>query len=604
MRVTGVDYCTNFKRAFSTVERKTLDKFQQEARKELGLAETGAIIFDFNVPSQLGKNYAIGTLNSVSASNFIKFLKDISSINKIQASPQGEFQYSTDNDRIYYTTSPYSGTTFTLGAHTIALDKLCDEKYGRLLDEKYIEALDENYPNSKLDREYKTDYDYVLGQRYDGVLFEALHIAHDNFKKTKKYDLISEFEQFKNKMSDYARKNLEYDAEHLKEPIDFLEFCQFIAFKQHMETKEELNKQGIKYFGDCLICFSPKEIEANPECFKEGVYTGTEDPNCPETNNIQGWWSPSLNYDKLGEFDWQGNIIRLDKTGELLYNKFKTFLSLYDGMRLDAFWQYVTPFEYNRNLQGGYKESLGNKVLKIIEKASIDTKGYFSPDDFVLELVGYGTQTAKDMTKNIYPHVYSTAYAQYNENPYDLKHNLGYHDGKFIIGMANHDNDSMVNMSRDENKRNTHWKILERALGTGYYHLGYDVKSYHEQSQTDRTQQDFRTAKAAEIYTTAKQYYTLPDLFGMADKINNTGKIDENNWKVRIPTDYERFYYSQLSKGYGINFPKTYEIALKAKGSTNQYLMSMLHKASEILAQDGPMTQADADKENKLELIG
>jgi len=594
---------TSFNRAFSTQERKTLDKIQEEARKELALEETSAIIFDFNVPSQTEYNYGIGTLNSSYAPQFIKFLKDISSISKIQTSPQGEFQYSTTDNRVYYTTSPYSGTTFTIGAHTIALEKLCSEKYGSLLDENYVKSLDKNYKGSKEEREYKTDYDYVLGLNHDGVLFQALHKAYNNFQKSNNNGLIKEFEEYKSNLSDDIRKNLEYDNKQLNEPLDFLEFCQFIAFKQHMETKENLNSQGIKYFGDCLICFSPQEIASHPNCFKEGLYTGVEDPNCPETNNIQAWWTPSLNYDNLGKFNEQGEIIELGETGKLLYNKFKNFLTLYDGVRLDAFWQYVTPFEYDKDLKGQYRGDLGNKILKIIERASYDTKGYFSPDDFVLELVGYGTQTAKDMTKNIYPHIYSTAFAEYDENPTDLKQNKCYRDGKFLIGMANHDNDTMVNMSRDENKRNTHWPILHRALKNGVHYLGYDNSKYHTQSQKDRTEQDFRTAKAAEIYTTTKQYYTLTDLFGMSEKINNTGKVEDSNWKVRIPNDYERFYYSQISKGYGINFPKSYEIALRAKNSQNQYLINKLHQASEILAQDGPMTQAEANKAGKLELI-
>ncbi len=603
MKIKPVGKSFAFTRAFSTKERKTLDKIQNMARCELGTKETSAIIFDFNVPSLYGKNYAIGTLNSKSAADFIKFLKDVSSISKVQAAPQGDLQYFKDKDRIHYTTSPYSGTSFTLGIHTIALDKLCDKEYGELLDENYIESLDENYPASKQNREYKTDYDYVLGNQCDGILYDAMHLAYNNFNQTKPLQLAQEFEQFKNNLSEYTRKDIVYDADKLGEPLDFLEFCQFIATKQHMETKEELNKQGIRYFGDCLICFSQKEVENYPECFKTGSYMGVEDPGCSETNNIQAWWSPSLNYDRLGSFDEDDNIIELDETGKLLYNKFKYFLTLYDGMRLDAFWQYVTPFEYNSNLQGGYSGNLGNKILKIIEKASLDTKGYFSPDDYALELVGYGTQTAKDLTKNIYPHIYSTAYAEYNENPTDLKENVGYQDGKFLIGMANHDNDTIVNMSKDIQKRNTHYPILNRALKQGIDYLGYNSQNYKNLSENERQEQDFRTAKAAEIYTTTKQYYTLTDLFGMSEKINNTGKIEDSNWKVRIPTDYERFYYTQLSKGFGINFPKAYEIALRAKGSNNSYLIQKLCEASEILEQDGPMTQKEADEANKLDLV-
>ena len=327
---------------------------------------------------------------------------------------------------------------------------------------------------------------------------------------------------------------------------------------------------------------------------------GVEDTNCPETNNIQGWWAPSLNFDRLGEFDENGEIVSLDVVGELLYEKFKNFLTLYDGIRLDAFWQYVTPFEYNSDLKGGYTYKLEDKILKIIEKASIDTKGYFNPDDFVLELVGYGVQESKDMTRNIYPHVFSTAYSQYGENPRDLKVQQGYVDGKFLIGMANHDNDTIVNMSRELERRKIQTPQLKETLGDGFIHLGYEAKNYQEKTYKERLEQNFRTAKSAEIFTTANQYYTLTDLFGMSEKINNTGKVDVANWKVRIPSDYERFYYSQLSKGYGINFPKAYEVALRAKGSDNKILIEQLEKASEILASDGPMTKKEADRAEKL----
>ena len=603
MKIKSVRQSFAFTRAFSTKERKTLDKIQNMARQELGITETSAIIFDFNVPSLYGQNYAIGTLNSKSADGFIKFLCDVSSISKVQAAPQGDLQYSKDRDKIRYTISPYSGTSFTLGIHTIALDKLCDKKYGELLDKNYVESLDENYSDSKQIREYNTDYDYVLGNQCDGILYDAMHLAYNNFNQTKPLQLSQEFEQFKNNLSEYTRKDIEYDADNLGESLDFLEFCQFIATKQHMETKEKLNKQGIKYFGDCLVCFSKKEVENYPECFKRDSYMGGEDPGCSETNNIQPWGSPSLNYDRLGSFDENGDIIELDETGKLLYNKFKYFLTLYDGIRFDAFWQYVTPFEYNSKLQGGYSENLGNKILKIIEKASLDTKGYFSPDDFPLEIVGFGAGPARDLTKNIYSHIYSTAYAEFNENPVDLKENMGYRDGKFLIGMANHDNDTIINMSKDINKRNTHYPILKKALKQGIEYLGYNSENYTNQSDNERQEQDFRTAKAAEIFTTEKQYFTLTDLFGMSEKINTSGKVNDSNWKVRIPTDYERFYYTQLSKGFGINFPKAYEIALRAKGSNNSYLIQKLREASEILEQNGPMTQKEADEANKLDLV-
>ncbi|MBR1617766.1 4-alpha-glucanotransferase, partial [bacterium] len=462
----------SFQRAFTTHERKRVENLQLQARKELGIEETSAIIFGFNVPSMAGFNYGIGTLNSKSAIELINFLKTISQISRIQASPEGELKYEKQDNCVIYDTSPYSSGSFTLGSHTISLEKLATKEYGGLLSENYLRNLDIKYPYSKEEREYKTDYGYTFGKNRDGVVFESLKIAYENFKNQENSPLRAEFENFKKTMNNEIKQSIDFDAEELNEQREFLEFCQFIARKQHFETKKELNSKGIKYFGDCLICFSPREVKAHPECFKKDKFIGTEDPNCPETKNIQAWWANSPDYDKLGEFDENGNIVELGEFGQLLYEKFKNFMELYDGIRLDAFWQYVTPFEYDKDLNGGYSENLHDKVLKILEKASIDAKGYFSPEDFVLELVGYGTNEAKALTKNIYPHIYSTAYAQYNENPRDLMENVGYQDGKFTIGMANHDNDTIVNMSRNTELREIQKPILKRALNRGYEFLG------------------------------------------------------------------------------------------------------------------------------------
>ncbi len=633
----------SFQRALSTKEKAAYMKLCNAARKELELKQTSAVIFDFNMPSLKDYNYGIGTLNSKAAYPFVKFLKEMAGISNLQIPPQTELLYSSDGKRYFYTTSPYSGSTFTLGTHTIALERLADREYGSLLDKNYVKSLDTNYNKSRTEREYKADYDYVLGNNRDGVLINSLKTAYNKFKNTPDTKLNAEFKEFKSNMSEDTKKNIVYDAivqdyhklgksgtdvenwsyvdkhlftekisakdrakriKKLAPEIDFLSFCQFIAQKQHLETKTKLNKNGITTYGDCLICFSPKEVWMNPECFHKHWYTGVEDPNCPETNNIQGWHTPSLNFDRLGEFDENNNIIKLDSTGMLLYNKFKNFLKLYDGIRMDAFWQYVTPFMYNENLEGKYTQNLGNKIIKIMEKASIDTKGYFSPEDYILELVGYGTQQAKDMTKNTFPHVYSTAYAEYNENPGDLMNKVGYKDGAFTIGAANHDNDSLINMSRDINKRNAHREILMRNLGEGYNHTGYQSTNYAKQSPQEKSEQDFRTAKIAEIFTTGKQYFTLPDFFGMSERINNTGKIDKNNWLVRIPSNYEEFYFTQLSKGYGINIPKAYEVALYAKNSNNSELIQKLKDASEILAKEGPMTEAEANIAEKNGTLG
>lgn len=448
-----------FKRAYTQKEMKAYQKITTQARQKLGIKDTAAVIFDFNVPSKNGLNYGIGNLNS--NENFIDFLQSMTGITRIQAAPQSELKYYSNGETIKPVTSPYSGSTFSIGKQTISLEKLATPKYGNLLDEGFVQLLDEEYNGNKVTREYKTDYDYALGENKDGAIYKALSQAFSKLKSDATNPINAEFEAFKGNIDDDVRKDILYDAisneyhkkglvnaadfrnwdeedrnffaldrdkqkqreEGLKDDIEFLTFCQFIAEKQHMETKETLNKKGIKYTGDCLVCFSDKEVWANPDCFLNGWFTGGIDPFCPETNNIQPWGSPALNYDELGEFDYNtGDITELKKVGELLYRKFKRFAKLYDGIRMDAFWQYVSPFIYTENLEGKNVENIGNKIIKIMEKAVKDNNGgTFNPDDYILELVGFNTEKGKELTKNIFPHVYSTAYAEYNENPKDLK---------------------------------------------------------------------------------------------------------------------------------------------------------------------------------------
>ena len=82
----------------------------------------------------------------------------------------------------------------------------------------------------------------------------------------------------------------------------------------------------------------------------------------------------------------------------------------------------------------------------------------------------------------------------------------------------------------------------------------------------------------------------------MQERINISGKSDKDNWTVKMPIDYERFYYSQLANGYGINFPKVYQTALISKGINEDNTVNLLSEASDILRSKGPMTTKEADE--------
>ena len=88
------------------------------------------------------------------------------------------------------------------------------------------------------------------------------------------------------------------------------------------------------------------------------------------------------------------------------------------------------------------------------------------------------------------------------------------------------------------------------------------------------------------------------DISGMG--INISGKASPDNWAVRIPADYERFYHSQLSNGYGLNVPKALAGGMLMNGFSKQNpLVKKCNEAAEILRSSGPMTEEEANAAEK-----
>ena len=395
--------------------------------------------------------------------------------------------------------------------------------------------------------------------------------------------------------------------EENKKEIDFIQFIQFIADKQQREAKKKFANKDIKIYGDCLIGFSPSEVWANKNCFTKGQYYGGPDPNCPETNGIQTWNLTALDYTKIGEFN--GNVDELGESGKLLYKKYCQFFKRYDGLRMDAAWQFVTPFVYSEN-NGQYNQislpQMDYIILDIMKQAAIDTLGQdfekLYPDNIMLELVGMSADESRELTRNTYPHLYTTAYSQYDERPKKFLEK-GYENGKFYVGAGCHDNETLVGMARNLEQREIQSQGFYDDYEMRLKNFEYNCEEFNSQNEELKTQENFRNAKFGEIFTSKNQFFTLVDAFGMSERINISGKQSSDNWSVRIPSDYEKFYHSQIQNGYGLNLPKAMLNALKMQGNDNSKLSEKLYQASELLRQTGAKTQNEADileKEGKI----
>ena len=616
MKIGNINNNCSFGRALTTNEKKEYQKTIADARKVLGTDKTIATVFDFSVPSTK-KDTGIGTTFSDDAQKMLGMLKTMCGVNGVQLQPQGQISN--------FVRSPYSGTGFSLGEHIIDLTKLSDDKYGKLLTEEDLnssymdrisnhevvvydnvfaqdgqkamlqkafdrfEELDETSPLKKEFKQFQKDNEYWL--RKD-ALFEAMGVA--NGSKDMRTWSDRDKNVFATKEGDEQRiRELEQVTDEKgNNVVDYEEFVQFIADKQQKESKANFNAQGIDVYGDCQIGFSDKDFWAHKYAFFPNYEFG-----CKMDNNSYSCWSPAINFYKLDA-----------EAGELLYNKFDLFFKRYDGVRIDAAWQLINPLICEPLTENGNPvfDHAGNKLGKLIDmqpqiknggKEIIENivmnaadKNGVKRDKVLLELLGGNSYDSLDAVKGlggtlIHISRYGNEgwgrvkyYESHGSNKYQ---NMAPED--YIMGPGTHDDPSLIEQVEDWQNRENKANYLSRDLGIDRNYL------LHSPENT-------AAAVYGEMFTTNNQFATLPDILGSRRKINTPNTTD-GNWSYRAPQNYEKEYFTNLSKNKGLNTPDAMAKALQAKsGNYHQGLIDKLYKFANILRSDGPMTTEEADK--------
>jgi hypothetical protein len=633
----------SFGRALTSGEMAVYCPKIEEIRNRYNFNNTGLIIPDFSFRQVPSEDTGIGTLNSHRAVDDVIYMKKMSGVNVVQRLPIGPISKVN--------LSPFSTSPFEIGDHIICLHKLATDPYN-LLTEKQIQEGAVNTRSNPLPG--LVDYDNILGKKDDpsdkGTQIKLLKIAYNNFIKLPDNEPIKkEFIEFKNANpyvkeyglvealaeehgTDYPPKwNSELDKnlfvkdtngnlseaqqnrinqlnENYADKIDFYQLRQFIANKQETETKTNLNKEGIKVFGDCLIGFSEKDKFLNPEAFKDGWTLGVKDGEI-----LRNWGIPCLDFDKIYKSDvnaddknYKVKTEDLGPAGRLLKKKFDIFFSQNDGARIDGAWQLIKTFA----IENGEGQDIvdnskvrevwhGNKLLNIMELSIKEQreKGHnISTEDICLEMLG-GPGEAVTQTKNKYPHINITRYAgedwgrpAFYNLPQETGDNLhrnthtGYNRKGLTIGIGSHDDISLIELEKESNKNQS--DLLAKDLNLNPNKL----KSSPE---------EFMAAKLAEPFTTRNQFFTIFDWLGMDKRINNPQNPSGPNWRVRAnkgDKTIEEIYNENLQKGTGLNLPLALYTAINLKEDKKQEDLDFLKKAASILRQEGPKTTKEADE--------
>ena len=391
-------------------------------------------------PTSLPGKYGIGTLGK-EAYAFIDFLKK--SKQKLwQIFPLGPTGYG---DSPYQSFSSFAGNPYLIDfdllieAHLLSEEDLRDIFFG--------------------DNEEHIDYGAIYNQKYP-----LLRKAYENFKSSDNNEMKGSLENFKREnsswLNDYSLyislknhfnglpwnewaqdiKNREDGAMHhyrneLADDIEYLNFIQFLFFKQWGDVKRYANENGIKIIGDIpiFVAADSSDAWANPEIFlfdeerKPVKVAGVPPDYFSATGQL--WGNPLYNWQKLKETNYSWWVERV-----------RANLSTCDIIRIDhfrgfeAYW--AVPYGDDTAINGQWEPGPGIDLFNAI-------KSQLGELPIIAEDLGLMTQGVIDLREATgFPgmKILGFAFDSGEENDY-LPHT---YTKNCVVYTGTHDNDTLV----------------------------------------------------------------------------------------------------------------------------------------------------------------
>lgn len=577
---------TSFKRRLKPTEEKEFSDVLQQGKKAVGNKGMSSLIIpSSSLPQKAINNTGVGNLLNEESLEFFKFAKQYWGINTVQLLPEGNFKIHKT-----HTFLPYSGSALDFGNQLINLKLLTTDEFGKIISDDDIKTLARL--NTEKLKDTRINYENVLPT--DSPTEILLKKGYKELLKAdtdEKRKLLKQFETYEKQNAEHLEpKSLFYalsekyrsnDTRHwetidhnlyntdivseadralrikqIKETspfeVQFYKFKQFLA-ENHLElTKENLHKQGLKLSGDMQCGFSYSERWANPKAFHPFKYS------------LLDWGLPVLNLES--------------PEGEaLLREKVKHFASKYDKVRVDAAWTYsAQPLTINDVIVD--KKEYGRKFIDIIEEEVKKVKGTaFKNEDIMYEFAAdpkiYSPFNGSCLKPEVQERVkiYCSDYLNNDWGSTEAFKNLKkWKDGTYILGVTNHDAE-IHKLLADERRLNTQKEVLSEILKIPKEKLS--------------STQEFIKAKYAEIMRSEHNMFFFTDILNINDKY----QVEDlaQNFKTKIPENYQEHYFKSLEKGEGLNIMDALEKAFKANGldESQKDLYKKIKKYRKILQE-------------------
>lgn len=552
----------NFKRQLRPEEKAEFSDILQKAKEKVGNTGHSMLILpSASLPQEL--NTGMGNFLDKKGLEFVDFAKQYWGINYIQLLPEGNLKIVKGQQFL-----PYSGSSLDLGTHLINLELLTTKDYGELLSKSDIE----NVIKGNIVSDTRVNFENVIHTK--SPTDNSLRKAYNELKKADtpaKKQLLEEIKNYSEVNKEWLEPKSIYEAltkkynspitqnwnnfdknlynpdivsiaernkciegilrSELGEEARFYNFKQFLAEKHLAKAKTELNQKGIKLSGDLLVGFSRDEKWANPKAFHRDCSIG--------------WGLPALNFNTT--------------EGEKLFRqKVQNFAKRYDGIRIDASWSYIHQPIRNQITKTTSFQEHNEKILNIIDEEVQKIKGKdFNLENIMHEFIAnpkdfsiFDGSTIKPICKDRVK-IYPSSNMSFDWQTTSAFKKRGWKDGSYILGTTNHDSLPIRAEFKNLAKRTEQINILSNILNIPKEKLN--------------NLSGFMQAKFAEPMRSKHNMFFFTEALNILDRYkDNVNRCDD--YRIKIPNDYQEQYFKSLEKGEGFNIMDALEKAFVAEG--------------------------------------
>ena len=577
INASGTNATPSFGRKLREDEKKAAKKDIEQGLKLLDKSMT--IILPTNCsPSYANKDTGVGQpYSSCSNEVLYPFLSDWGFVAQ-QRQPSG-LGKQTD-------ASPYVSNSSAYNTAIIDLDKLTKPEYGKILSQKTYDKIVTDNPKrgrSKSSYLYSVETSKrALSEAYETFAHKKANISSldpaeqkgikalskdfDKFKKehgeeqekNALYSILTDIhnnDYWPNWMSEtdknlFATPKTQHQARFQKErlaqlrdqyatDIDSFLFSQMLAKKTLDEGQKVTNANGIKAIGDIPVAFSDAEVWGNKDLFLDDLRMGCAEPWSSEP---QRWGFFVLDPNQL--FNRDGS---LGKAGQFLHDKYlRAFEENKGGVRIDHIVGLMDPYVYNdknhshqgrlySELYRGTNGQNNDRILRQIVIPAANKVG-LSASNIIAEDLGYMPPGTKETLNNL-------GIGGISVTQWMNAHEVWNAPATNAIMVSNHDTASAKELYPDKMERRN--KFIE-LFSSG--------------------------AKNVQIFWT--------DLFGIGERYNMPGVSGDQNWSLRLKSDFVDTYHKRLEDNDALNIP---EAILEANRRRNPNFSRENYRLSENL---------------------